>query len=156
VTAFLSAIRRREIACAILLDTFGRLLLQQHDDKTGIAHPGKISLFGGHRESNETYLQCATREICEEITYFALPECFEHLTSYTGVNPELDSVLVHAEFFIVRNLPVERLVITEGSLLTIKQDELVSVETRLTPPTRYAIRAFLTHGDARGLAIDRQ
>lgn len=53
----MSEVRRREIACTILLDTFGRLLLQQRDNNPEIIHPGKISLFGGHREGSENYLQ---------------------------------------------------------------------------------------------------
>ena len=61
--------RRREGAGAILIDNFGRFLLQQRDDCPGILQPGKVGLFGGHRESNETYLQCLVREINEEIGY---------------------------------------------------------------------------------------
>jgi 8-oxo-dGTP diphosphatase len=48
----------------------GRFLLQQRDDITGIIHPGKVGLFGGHREGDEAYLECTAREICEEISYF--------------------------------------------------------------------------------------
>ena len=35
----------REIACAVIVDTQNRLLLQQRDDVIGILHPGKVSLF---------------------------------------------------------------------------------------------------------------
>lgn len=78
--------RHREVACAILIDTEGRFLLQQRDDVSGILHPGKVGLFGGHREGDETYLQCAVREIHEEIGYFVPPHCFEHLMTYNGVD----------------------------------------------------------------------
>jgi 8-oxo-dGTP diphosphatase len=44
----------RNFACAILIDTFGRFLLQQRDNVPGIVNPGKIGLFGGHREAGET------------------------------------------------------------------------------------------------------
>ena len=40
----------REIACAILIDPQGRFLLQRRDDAPNILYPGKIGLFGGHRE----------------------------------------------------------------------------------------------------------
>ena len=66
----MNASRHSEIACAILIDTSRRFLLQQRDDVAGILHPGKVSLFGGHREGDETFLQCAVREIHEEISYF--------------------------------------------------------------------------------------
>lgn len=54
---------RLEVASAILLDMSGRFLLQQRDNSPGILHPGKISLFGGHREAGESYLQCVVREL---------------------------------------------------------------------------------------------
>ena len=66
----MNASRHREIACAIIIDSGGRLLLQQRDDVAGILHPGKVTLFGGHREGQETFLECVVREIHEEISYF--------------------------------------------------------------------------------------
>ena len=83
------------------------------------------------------------REIYEEISYFVPPGSFEYLTSYEAVDITQHGAIVHAEFFVARDLPVERIVITEGSLLILKPEELVSVEPELTPPTRFAIRAFL-------------
>jgi 8-oxo-dGTP diphosphatase len=62
----------REIASAIVIDTMGRFLFQQRDDIPGILHPGKVALFGGHREGDETYLECAVRELHEELS-FAIP-----------------------------------------------------------------------------------
>lgn len=120
----MSANRRREIACAVLLDTFGRFLLQQRDNKPEIVHPGKISLFGGHREDSESYLQCVVREIYEEISYFVPPGQFEYLTTYEAIDDEQGGVVVHAEFFIARDLPAQHLVINEGSALFVKQQDV--------------------------------
>ena len=80
----------REIACAILIDPHGRFLLQQRDDVVGILHPGKIGLFGGHREGDETYLQCVVREIHEEISLFVPPNRFEHLASLDGADIDVE------------------------------------------------------------------
>jgi hypothetical protein len=63
----MSASRHREFACAILIDSF---LLQQRDDVPGVFQRGKIGLFGGHREGDETFLQCIVREIHEEVSCF--------------------------------------------------------------------------------------
>ena len=46
----MSKSRHREVSCAIILDTLGRFLLQLRDNVPGILQPGKIGLFGGHRE----------------------------------------------------------------------------------------------------------
>ncbi len=140
---------RREVACAILIDTFGRLLLQERDNTPGIVHPRKIALFGGHREAGETFLECVTREICEEISYFVPPTAFEYLTGYEAADEEDDGSLVHAELFIARDLPLDLLTITEGSLLIIEPDQLTSVEPKLTPSSRFAIGTFLKRNEAQ-------
>jgi 8-oxo-dGTP diphosphatase len=132
----------REIACAILIDTFGRFLLQQRDDVTGILHPGKVSLFGGHRECDETYLECVVREIHEEISYFVPAKRFEFLVSFDGTDMDVDGGFVHGEFFIARDIPVNALEVTEGSLLIVKPDEIINIERKLTPSARFAMQAL--------------
>ena len=52
------------------------------------------------------------------------PERFEHLTCLDGTVVDVDGGTVRGEFFITRNIPVDALAITEGSLLTIKPSEL--------------------------------
>lgn len=44
---------------------------------TRISHPGQISFPGGHREENETLLECAIREMKEEIG--ALPSSLDEI-----------------------------------------------------------------------------
>ena len=72
----------RETSGAILIDSLGRFLFQQRDNNPEILYPSMIGLFGGHREGNETFLECVVREIYEEISYFLPSERFTHLTSY--------------------------------------------------------------------------
>jgi 8-oxo-dGTP diphosphatase len=60
----------RDFAVAILLDTSGHLLLQLRDNIPNILYPGKIGLFGGHREENENFLECIVREVHEELSYY--------------------------------------------------------------------------------------
>ena len=59
----------REAAAAILFDPSGRLLLQLRDNIPNILYPGMIGFFGGHREGNETFLECVVREIHEELSF---------------------------------------------------------------------------------------
>ena len=138
-----NSVRHREIACAIVIDKFGRFLLQQRDDIVGIIHPGKVGLFGGHREDEESYLECVVREIHEEISYFVPPERFEHLASFDGTDIDVDGGTVSGEFFVARDIPVDALVITEGSLLIVKPIELVQMDGKLTPSAKFAIKAYL-------------
>lgn len=110
----------REVAGAILVDTRGRFLLQQRDDKPGIVQPGKVGLFGGHREGCETFLECVIREVHEEITHFIPAERFEHLASFEGADTEISGGHVRAEFFVAREIPIDATIITEGKLLIVE------------------------------------
>ncbi len=144
----MSISRHREFACAILIDTLGRFLLQQRDDVPGVFQRGKIGLFGGHREGDETFLQCIVREIHEEISHFSPPENFIHLTTYDGDDIDVAGGTVHGEFFVAWNIPVERLVITEGSLLIVEPNGLLSVDHQLSPSGKIGLKTFLERRDA--------
>jgi 8-oxo-dGTP pyrophosphatase MutT (NUDIX family) len=131
----------RETSGAILIDMCGRFLFQQRDDNPEILYPGMIGLFGGHREGEETFLECVVREIYEEISYFLPAERFVHLASYHRNDPFGGTV--HAEIFVANNVPVDELVITEGALLPVMPEEVAAVETRFSPSARFAMDAFL-------------
>lgn len=45
------------------------ILMQLRDNKQGILYPGHWGFFGGSIEPDETPLQCATRELYEELRY---------------------------------------------------------------------------------------
>jgi 8-oxo-dGTP diphosphatase len=109
----------------------------------GIVHPGKVTLFGGHREGGETYLECVVREIQEEISYFVPVERFEHVVTLDGTDIDVDGGTVRGEFFIARDIPVDSLVITEGSLLIVKPSELAQMNHKLTPSAKFAMKAYL-------------
>ena len=138
----MSGSRHREITGAIIIDTQGRFLLQQRDNVAGIVHPGKVGLFGGHREGDETYLECVVREVREELTFQIPAERFEYLASWEGPDLDVDGGTLRADFFITRDVPADALFITEGALLTIEMQEIATIEHNLAPSARFAIAAF--------------
>lgn len=138
----MSASRNREIACAVIVDTYGRFLLQQRDDIVGILYPGKVGLFGGHRERDETFLDCVVREIHEEISCFVPAEQFEHLASFVDRAVDAEGGSVREEIFVARGISVGELVVTEGSLLVAAPVEIAEIAHRLTPSTRFVMKAF--------------
>jgi 8-oxo-dGTP diphosphatase len=131
----------RETSGAIPIDSLGRLLFQQRDNKPEILYPSMIGLFGGHREGNETFLECVVREIYEEISYFLPSERFTHLTSYTGAHPLGGTI--YGEIYVANNVPVEQLLITEGTLLPVKPEDVATIDVRFSPSARFAVNAFL-------------
>jgi 8-oxo-dGTP diphosphatase len=146
-----NAAQHRQISIAILIDSHGRFLLQQRDDIPGIVHPGKIGLFGGHREGEETYLQCVVREIHEEIGYFVQRDCFKHFASYDEVGDHYGDV--HGEIFVANNIPVEELLVTEGLLLMVEPEDVPAIEAKFSPSARFAIGRFLM---SRGSSTDHR
>ena len=56
-------------AAVILPYRDGKLLMQLRDDKDGIVFPGMWGFFSGTIEPGETPLECAHRELYEEIGY---------------------------------------------------------------------------------------
>ena len=131
----------REASGAILIDSFGRFLFQRRDENPEILYPGMIGLFGGHREGNETFLECVVREVYEEISYFIPSERFLHLASYEGADPRGGTL--HAEIFIVNDVPADLLVITEGALLSVTPEDVAAVGSGFSPTALFAMNAFL-------------
>jgi 8-oxo-dGTP diphosphatase len=135
--------QHREIAAAIVIDSSGQLLLQQRDNVPGILYPGKVGLFGGHREGNETFLECVARELHEELSYFIPTERFEHLLSYEGPDFEQPGRTLHGEFFVVRDIPINQVAVTEGTLLVVGASAILDdLQGKLAPSAARALVAY--------------
>ena len=132
----------REIACAILIDLAGCFLLQRRDDVASILCPGKIGLFGGHREGDETFLECVVREVHEETSYLASPEQFEHLWSYAGADYAINGGTLNGEYYVLRDVPVDALEVTEGSLFVAERKDLPSLAAEFTPSVTASLAKF--------------
>jgi 8-oxo-dGTP diphosphatase len=140
------ALEYREVVAALLVDNLGRFLLQQRDDKPGIVSPGKVGLFGGHREGAESFLECVVREVHEEISYLVPAGGFEHIASFEGSDIEVTGRRVRAEFFVARDIAARALVITEGELLIVEPNALSQIENKLSPLTQFAIKTLCKEG----------
>jgi 8-oxo-dGTP pyrophosphatase MutT (NUDIX family) len=133
----------REIAAALLIDINGNLLLQRRDNVPHIIQPGKVGLFGGHREGDETFLECVVREIGEEISQHIPAERFQHLFSLDGADPEAPGGHLRGEFFVAYKVQTDALVITEGKPLIVASDAIWEMQSELTPSTLLALNAFM-------------
>ena len=136
-------LRHRETTGAIIIDRFGRFLLQQRDNLVGITNPGKIGLFGGHREGEETFLECVVREVHEETGYFIPAEGFEHLGSFEGADIDIAGGTLQGHLFVVRGVPAEALAVTEGTLLIVEPNNIGDVAPKLGATARLALEAYL-------------
>ena len=133
----------REGAAAILVGNNGRLLLQLRDNLPHVSDPGKIGLFGGRREGDESFLDCVVREVHEEIGLFLPRERFEFIGRYFGPDHSTPGGTRHGEVFVVRDVPVDRLTVAEGSLKIVAMDGLEQIHDLLAPSAKSALEIFL-------------
>jgi len=117
--------------------------MQRRDDLPHISDPGKISLFGGRREGTETFLECVVREVHEEIGYYLPPERFELIGWYSGPDYSTPDRSLRGEVFLARDVPADRLTVTEGRLMLVAIDELERLSGTLAAPAEYALAIFL-------------
>jgi 8-oxo-dGTP diphosphatase len=132
----------RDFAVAILLDTSGDLLLQLRDNIPNILYPGKIGLFGGHREQGESFLECIVREVHEELSYYIPPECFERASHRTEPDPNVPGGNMHVEVFLARDIPMKKLTVTEGRLKVVAPIDVDGLSERLSPTALFALETF--------------
>jgi 8-oxo-dGTP diphosphatase len=133
----------REGAAAILIDMDGRFLMQLRDNVPHIRDPGKISLFGGRREGKESFLDCIVREVHEETGYYLPPARFTRIARWFGPDYAVRDGMFHAELFVARAVPVERMTVTEGRLRIVEVDELEDIRHSLALLAQFALETFL-------------
>ncbi|MBA2400482.1 MAG: hypothetical protein H0V72_17605 [Bradyrhizobium sp.] len=59
-----------------------------------------------------------------------------------SADKEVPGGIVHAEIFVTRDVPVDRLFVTEGSLKIVSVDELGEIAGELTPSALFGLRAL--------------
>ena len=131
----------REVAATMIIGTCGRLLFQQRDDIPGLLYAGMIGLFGGHREDGETSLVCVRRELEEELGLKLAAERFEPLAEFTISYPLGGGV--KGAYYIVRDVHLDRIVVTEGAPLIAERSDLPGLLPRMTPTACLVTRLFM-------------
>jgi hypothetical protein len=55
----------------------------------------------------------------------------------------VDGDLVRGEVFVLRDIPSDRVAVTEGSLMIVDRNDLHKFEPEFTPATQFALRETL-------------
>jgi 8-oxo-dGTP diphosphatase len=117
--------------------------LQLRDNLPHVSDPRKIGLFGGRREGDESFLDCVVREVHEAISFYLPPERFEFIGHYFGPDHSAPGGTRHGEVFVARDVPVDRLTVTEDSFKIVAMDELKQIHDLLAPSAKYALEFLL-------------
>ena len=127
----------RSYVGALLVDTNGKLIAQQRDDKPGITNPGMVSLFGGTSHESESPIETLRRELEEELELEVNSRnlLLQTVKHENGTN-------VACSIYIVTGVDAEKLKLHEGAgFATGTPEELLS--RPVTSVTQQAIEAFI-------------
>ena len=127
----------RSYVGALLVDTNGKLIAQQRDDKPGITNSGMVSLFGGTSHEGESPIETLRRELQEELEL----EVNSNNLLLQTVKHE-NGTKVACSIYIVTGVDAEKLELHEGAGFAMgTPEELLS--RPVTAVTQQAIEAFI-------------
>ncbi len=132
----------RSYVGALLVDTNGKLIAQQRDDKSGITNPGMVSLFGGTSHEGESPIETLRRELQEELELEVSSNnlLLQTVKHENGIN-------VACSIYIVTGVDAEKLELHEGAGFAMgTPEELLS--RPVTAVTQQAIEAFIEAQDS--------
>ena len=132
----------RSYVGALLVDTNGKLIAQQRDDKPGITNPGMVSLFGGTSHESESPIETLRRELEEELELEVNSRnlLLQTVKHENGTN-------VACSIYIVTGVDAEKLKLHEGAGFAMgTPEELLS--RPVTAVTQQAIEAFVEAQDS--------
>ncbi|WP_338520958.1 class I tRNA ligase family protein [Candidatus Nanosynbacter sp. BB002] len=132
----------RSYVGALLVDTNGKLIAQQRDDKSEITNPGMVSLFGGTSHEGESPIETLRRELQEELELEVSSNnlLLQTVKHENGTN-------VACSIYIVTGVDAEKLELHEGAGFAMgTPEELLS--RPVTAVTQQAIEAFVEAQDS--------
>lgn len=127
----------RSYVGALLVDTNGKLIAQQRDDKPDITNPGMVSLFGGTSHEGESPIETLRRELQEELELEVNSNnlLLQTVKHENGTN-------VACSIYIVTGVDAGKLKLHEGaSFATGTPEEMLN--RPVTTVTQQAIEAFV-------------
>ena len=127
----------RSYVGALLVDTNGKLIAQQRDDKPGITNPGMVSLFGGTSHEGESPIETLRRELQEELELEVNSNnlLLQTVKHENGTN-------VACSIYIITGVDAEKLKLHEGAGFAVGTPEDL-LSRSVTGVTQQAIEAFI-------------
>ena len=121
----------------------GPFLLQRRPRAKGVLYPGRIGLFGGRREGEESPAETAIREVYEEASLSLQPGQIQLLARILAYDESGNLSFGH--IFFADNLEertLRRLKILDGRRVLLSPRQLGRYCAQMTSITTYALQAY--------------
>lgn len=122
-----------------LITPSGDFIMQERDPHPHIRNPGRVGVFGGGAEGGETPVECAMREIHEEIGLKIPQDQLDPL----GIldKRENDGSITACHFYVATDVDPTALSVSEGRLVLLDRIQLESND-RISHTCRHAVTMF--------------
>lgn len=124
----------------------GTLVMQQREDKPGIAHPNQVSVFGGRSTPEESARATAVRELKEETGLRIREMDLRPLVTIPYLVEEEKARCMLCSYFLVENINRDTIVVKEGQGMVCVSCEEAVVREDLTDVPRRILEARLGSG----------
>ena len=112
---------KKVIGIGVLLQTLDNTYLLQERDGNAKLNPNRIAPFGGGIENGESVIQCAQREMLEELGLKIETSSLETVAIFPSHNQP--GVYIH--MFLTRNVDLSSLELKEGkSIVELSREEI--------------------------------
>lgn len=124
----------------LLVSSEELFILQRRENRPSISNPGQVSTFGGMSWPGESPIECALREVQEEVSLSLKPDDLQVL--YTTSVAKQDA-LIYCSFFFVRQIDPSALLLLEGEGIELLTSEEFHRHLKITPLCRQACLCYL-------------
>ena len=127
----------------VLISNQNQFILQKRENKKSISNPGLITTFGGVCKHSESHIECAVREIEEELCYLLDSE---KLISFLNlIKKEMNGTYSYCEFFYyIKSVSVDELNMTEGEeIICFDKSAVVDFEGILSPICEKVLTTYI-------------
>lgn len=128
----------RQYAGVLLISISGECILQRREKKEGIQNPGLLATFGGAVEAGESPLECAIRELKEELCISVVHEQLELLMEFNA------QISRRVTIYVLRNVDPSCLSLQEGEAIEVIGATECLLRTDLSALCRSVV-AFYAH-----------
>lgn len=118
-----NVIMKKIIGVGVILETPAITYLFQERDNDAPLHPGRIAPFGGGIEDGEDAIQCAKREMLEELNLVIDIDNLEPI----GLFESEHEPGVFIQMYIAKDIEKSRLVLNEGkNIIELSKEEAIA------------------------------